>query len=73
MLCPHHVVATLSSSQYQPWVRHVVTQIHVSTPAQDTPTFWQWDVGLYGDRIGSDYWPIRSTLALDLPTFSISA
>lgn len=69
----HHTVSTLGSCQHQARVRHVVPQIDVRPPAQDTASLVQGDVGLDGHGVGADHRPIGSTLALDFPTFGVPA
>lgn len=64
-------ISTLGSCQHQPRVRHIIPQIHVGATAQDLAPLLQWDVGFYGNCVGTDDGPARSSLALDFSTLCI--
>lgn len=64
-------IFTLGSCQHQPRVGHVIPQIHVGATAQDLAPLLQWDVGFYGDSVGTNHRPVRSSLALDFSTLGI--
>lgn len=63
---------TLCAGKHKPWVRHVIAQIHVCPTAQNPTSFLQWDIGLYGNGIGTNDWPAGTSLTLDFSTFGIS-
>lgn len=65
-------VRTLCAGQDQPWVRHVVAQVHVGPAAQDPTSFLQWDIRFYGNGIGTNDRPAGSSLTLDFSTLRIS-
>lgn len=64
-------IFTLGSCQHQPRVRHIIPQIHVGAAAQDLATLLEWDVGFYGNRIGSNDGSVCSSLTLDFSTLRI--
>lgn len=72
-LVTDRAVSTLGSGQDQARIWHVVAQVHVSSPAQDAPSFLQRDVGLDGDGVGADHRPVGSALALDLTALCVPA
>lgn len=61
-------LCTLSSSQHQSWIRHVIPQVYVCSSAQKTSSCLQRYIRLDGNCIGADHWPIGTSLALNLTT-----
>lgn len=71
MQTTHRAVSTLRTGQNQSRIRHVVTQVHMRSPAQDSPSFLQRDVGFDGNGVGSDHRSVGSSLALNFTALCV--
>lgn len=65
-------LCTLGSCKHKPWVRHVVTQVHMGPPAQNPASFLLRDICFYGNSIGTNDGSAGTTLTLDFSTLGIS-
>lgn len=68
---PYFSIFTLGSCQHKPGVGHIIPQVHVGATAQDLAALLEWDVGFYGNSIGTNHRPVCSSLTLDFPTLRI--
>lgn len=65
-------IRTLCAREHEPWVRHVVAQVHVGPTAQNPASFLQRDIRFYGNGVGTNDGPAGTSLALDFPAFGVS-